>query len=128
MFLVGILSWWYGKGWRARVHMAMNRLRTTADIFSVGLLLRTLFNPFRQISADASGKSISEKLRAAFDKLLSRIIGATVRSFMIIFGLVVIILQFLFGMIMLIFWLFMPLLPAAGVVLMILGWVPQWAI
>lgn len=122
MFLVGILSWWYKDGFLSRIQTAKNRLVMSADLFSITLLLRTLFNPFRQISADASGASLSEKIRAYFDRLLSRVIGSVVRSFMIIIGSIVLVAQALFEMFTIVFWLFIPILPVAGAILMAIGW------
>lgn len=128
MFLVGIFSWWYGSGWIHRVQMMKDRLAASADLFSVGLLFSTLFAPFRQISADGIGGSFRDQIRAFFDKLLSRCIGAIVRTFMIIFGLIMMLVQSIFGAILLAFWLIIPLLPATGLILMVIGWVPQWMI
>jgi hypothetical protein len=122
MFLVGILSWWYGKGFYSRINIIKHRLLVVSDTFSIGLLIRTLLNPFRQISANGSGSTFSEKVQAFFDKLLSRIIGAVVRSFMVLFGSVVIILQVIFGIISLLFWLILPILPFVGLFLMIMEW------
>ena len=122
MFLVGMLSWWYGKGLIVRIQIIQKRLRSVADLFSVDILIRTLFNPSRQISADASGDSFPDKVRAYFDKLLSRIIGFFVRSFMIIFGSLIILLQVVFGLVILVFWLVVPVLPIVGLILMSIGW------
>lgn len=122
MFLVGILSWWYGDGFLRRIQITQKRLISSADIFSISLLIRTLFNPFRQISVDATGASLPEKIRAFFDRLLSRIIGAIVRSFMILFGSMFIFLRLILEVIMITFWLFMPILPVIGAILMVLGW------
>ncbi len=122
MFLVGILSWWYKDGFLGRIKIAQNRLVRSADLFSISLLIRTLFNPFRQISADASGASLSEKITAFFDRLLSRVIGSVVRLFMIIFGATVILFQSIFEFLTIIFWLFMPILPILGAILMALDW------
>ena len=124
MFLVGIMSWWYGNGLRGRAKMIVDRISHTNDYFSVGLLLSTLFSPFRQISAGSVDGPIGVQMRALGDKLISRMIGAIVRSFMIIFGLVVIVLQSLFGMIVLLFWLVIPLFPVMGLLIMVIGWVP----
>jgi hypothetical protein len=122
MFLVGILSWWYKDGILNRIRIAQNRLVMSADLFSIKLLIRTLFNPFRQISADTSGSSFPEKFRAFFDRLLSRVIGAVARSFMVIFGSIVIFLQVIFEFSFMIFWLLMPILPILGAILMALDW------
>lgn len=126
MFLVGILSWWYGDGWRARAAMIGNRIARTSDYFSVGLLLSTLFSPFRQISAGAVEGGIAIQLRALLDKLISRIIGAIVRTFMILFGLVTIVLQATFGGIVLVAWMVVPLFPIVGLLITVVGWVPTW--
>ena len=51
MFIVGLLGWWYGAGWRERARMIIERLAKAYDFFSLDLLIKTLFAPFRQISA-----------------------------------------------------------------------------
>ena len=118
---MGIFSWWYGSGWLARLQMMESRLQKSADFFSVKLLISTLFSPFRQISAESAAISLADNIRAFFDKLLSRVIGATVRSFMIIFGLVVMFLHILFGAAILLFWLVVPLLSVVGLIASIIG-------
>lgn len=128
MFLANILFWWYGGGWLGRVQIMKDRLAASADFFSIGLLASTLFSPYRQISAGSVAGSLGNQMRAFFDKSLSRLIGAVVRSFMIFFGLIVMLLQILFGFVMLGFWLIIPFFPVIGLIAMIIGWVPQWTI
>jgi len=128
MFLVGLLSWWYSDGLIDRVRMMRDRLLSSADFFSVSLLISTLFSPFRQISADSAAVSLGDHMHAFFDKLLSRIIGSIVRIFMIIFGVVTMLLQIIFGVVILTSWLIVPLLPAIGLAGMAIGVVPQWII
>jgi hypothetical protein len=127
MFVVGILSWWYSAGWRQRLTMLQERLAKTVDYFSIDLLLRTLFSPFRQISAGRVDGPLGVKLHAFFDRLISRAIGAMVRSFMIVMGVVAIVLHSLIGTVALIVWAIIPFLPAIGIVLFIVGWVP-WSL
>jgi hypothetical protein len=126
MFLVGILSWWYGKGWIERAQIMKNRLKSSADFFSIDLLTATLFAPFRQISAVSGQGSISYQVRAFFDKLLSRFIGAFMRISMIIIGSIIMILQIIFGIIILLFWSIIPFFPAIGLIGTVIGLVPQW--
>lgn len=126
MFLVGILSWWYGNGWLSRARILKDRLRASADFFSIGLLVSTIFAPYRQISVGNVGNSLNDRIRAFFDRLLSRIIGAFARTFMILFGSIAMLLQIIFGVIVLVFWLIIPLLPVAGLIAMAIGLVPQW--
>lgn len=123
MFLVGLLSWWYGSGLLKRLELMKTRLTSSADFFSIGLLITTLFSPYKQISAQETGENISERFRAFFDKLLSRFIGAFIRTFMIIFGSIVILIQLIFSIFTIVLWLFIPLFPAISVLLMMSGWV-----
>lgn len=127
MFLVGLISWWYGRGWVSQWKRIAHRFSLTLEFFSIGQLLVTLFAPFRQISAAGTGDvSVGGQLRAFLDKLISRIIGSIVRTFTIIFGLIVIILQGLYEIVIMIVWWFLPILPVAGFILLALGWVPTW--
>ena len=96
------------------------------DFFSIGLLLSTLFAPFRQISAGQAQGSLDNQMHAFFDKLSSRFIGAFMRIFMIIIGLVVMALQIVYGFIVMIIWPIVPLVPVIGLIAMAIGWVPQW--
>lgn len=126
MFLVGILSWWYGEGWKQRAGLIRERLARTLDFFSISLLLRTLFSPFRQISAGKIRGPIGIQLHAFFDRLISRLIGAMVRSFMIIAGSLIIALHIAWGIVVMICWAIIPLLPVAGILLFSIGWAPSW--
>jgi len=127
MFLVGILSWWYGRGWLAQWRRISDRWRTTVDFFSIGQLFSTLFAPFRQISATTTNASNPvAALRAFFDQLVSRVVGAVVRSFTILAGCIVIVLQVLYESLLMIFWWFLPVMPIVGFILLAIGWVPSW--
>lgn len=127
MFLVGLISWWYGRGWIEQWRRVLKRFKATLDFFSVGQLMSTLFTPFRQISASpGSDGSFGSAMRGMVDKLISRCIGAFVRLGTIIFGLVVILFQAVYVAVMMIVWWFLPLLPVAGLILLAIGWVPSW--
>lgn len=127
MFLVGILSWWYGRGWLSQWRRMSNRWRATVQFFSIGQLMATLFAPFRQISANSGDTSNpAAALRAFFDQLISRLVGAFVRFFTILAGCAIITLQVLYESLLMVLWWFLPLLPIAGFVLLAVGWVPSW--
>ncbi len=127
MFLVGLISWWYGRGWIGQLKRMAGRFSATLEFFSVGQLLSTLFSPFRQISAGGSGDgSIGSAFRNFIDQLVSRFIGAFVRFFTVIFGLIVISLQAVYELIVMVFWWFLPLLPIIGFIMLAIGWVPSW--
>jgi hypothetical protein len=126
MFLVGIISWWYGDGWKGQLRRIRDRLSASAGYFSIGQLFSTLFSPFRQISAGSSGGPVGTQLRAFFDKTLSRLIGAIVRLFTIGAGLIVMLVQAIVELIILLVWLVFPAFPVVGIIVAIIGWVPTW--
>lgn len=124
MFIVGLFSWWYSAGWKRRVLMVGERLASLYDYFSLGLLLRTLFSPFRQISAGSVRGSLSAQMHAWFDQLISRCVGACVRSVVLIAGVISLILRALVGLIEIVVWPLVPTLPVVMVVFAMMGWVP----
>ena len=126
MFLVGILSWWYGDGWRQRFALIKARLGRTGDYFSIELLLSTLFSPFRQISTGRVSGPLAVQMRAVFDRLLSRLIGALVRTAVLIVGVFVIGAQIVTGLIILALWALIPLFPVISLIASVIGWVPAW--
>lgn len=124
MVIVGLLSWWYTAGLIERLRRLRARLSSVADYFSLSLLARTLFAPFRQISAGQVDGPLPVQLRAFFDRLFSRVIGAVVRLIMIGVGTAALVGMVVYGLIVLAGWLLMPLAPMIGLVMMMTGWVP----
>lgn len=126
MFIVGLLTWWYGTGWRQRAVIVKERLAATMDYFSIDLLLKTLFAPFRQISAGQVRGPLAVQWRAFVDRLVSRCIGAVVRLILIFVGIVAIMFFAIAGLLNLILWAVVPILPVVGAIMMLIGWVPSW--
>lgn len=124
MFVIGLMSWWYGRGWRDAAMRAGRRLMSLEDYFSIDLLLRTLFSPYRQISASKVQGALGVQMRAFFDRLISRLIGAMIRLVTILIGLVAIVIYAVIGLLVLVLWAVVPLLPIAGIVLFVSGWIP----
>lgn len=125
MFLVGLISWWYGRGWMEQVRRSGDMLLRTLEFFSVGQLASTLFSPFRQISVGSGGAgSVSMRFSALLDRLTSRIIGAFIRFFTILTGVVIISLQAVYSGLVIVLWLAIPLLPVVGLGIYLLDWMP----
>ncbi len=124
MFIVGLLGWWYGAGWQGRLRLIGERLARAQDFFSIDLLLKTWFSPFRQIGTEGGGRGLSEQMRAMLDKLVSRLIGGIIRTFMIIFGALWLAFLTVAGLVELVLWFVVPAFPVVGLLLFAIGWVP----
>lgn len=111
MLIFAFLKWWYSRGFRSYLEKFIDALKNAADFFSIRLLVRNFFSPFRQISAEGtSSLALDARLHAFFDFLISCLIGATIRFFILIIGLVVICAQFALGLVGAVAW---PLAPVA---------------
>jgi hypothetical protein len=122
MMIVALFSWWYGAGWAQTAKRIGGRMQIVLDTFSVSLLARTLFAPFRQISAgQAQSKSFDAQVRAMGDRLFSRVFGAFVRTIFILIGLGGAALAGLFGVIELVVWPVVPFFPVIGIALAAMG-------
>ena len=124
MFIVGLFSWWYGAGWVRCISAVRGGLASIYDYFSLDLLLRTLFSPFRQISAGAVRGPIGVQLRALVDNLISRIIGGIVRTIVIVIGSVTLLLSCILGLVRIALWPLVPVLPVVFIMFALAGWVP----
>lgn len=113
MLAISFFEWWYSRGWTIYFQGFLARLHNTADSFSIGLLLKTLFQPFRQISTtDGKKTSAMEKF---IDALVARFVGFVVRVFIIIAGVVLMALLLIGGVILGILWPVIPLMPLVGI-------------
>ena len=117
MFMVDLIQWWYFRGWGMFVQDLKRKLGDAADFFSIGELLRTLFKPFRQISANSGETGMS----AFLDKLISRFVGFFARIFLIIFGGLAMLLEAVFGGVLIVLWPLVPVLPVVCIVMTFTG-------
>lgn len=127
MVIVGIITWWYSAGFVQALRSVGVRLAGLFDFFSIDLLFKTLFSPFRQISAGSVDGPLGVQLQAFFDKLISRLIGAVVRTVVIFVGIVCLVAMLVLSAFYLLVWLLMPFIPLVGLTLALTGWVP-WQI
>ena len=125
--LMAFISWWYSKGWLARAVTILDSLEKSIDYFSLPLLIKTWFAPFRQIDAGRLvNGSIEQRFRKLVDRTFSRIIGAILRTVVKLAGVFYIALRALLGLLMLVFWAALPILPIVFVILTFSGWMPHF--
>jgi hypothetical protein len=120
MLSLELFSWWYSQGWLQVIKSSGRRMVRISNIFSVPILLRTLWAPWRRI-VTYPGASIEAKLRAVGDNLVSRCIGFTVRIMVLITAGIMLVAVASLGLVSIIAW---PVVPFAIVGLIIKSFLP----
>lgn len=111
MMALEFFRWWYTHGWTLAFVRLRNKLTGIEQAFSVGILLRTLFAPWRRIIT-YPGDGIGAHFRAMIDNLVSRFIGFMVRIFVLIGAGVTGLIFGCFALLACVLW---PLLPPLAI-------------
>lgn len=119
---MAFFSWWYIEGWHRQMTNVLQRIALLMDMFSIDLILRTLFSPFRQIDANKVNGPLNVQMHAFIDKTVSRLIGALVRLAVLVAGCISIVVGCVAGMVYLAMWPLVPVLPLVGFIVMMQGW------
>ena len=122
MFALDAVIWWYKGGWSYIGRRSGRRLKRVADMFSVVTLLKTLFSPYRETYSGKAQGSLSDRLHALGDTLISRCIGLIVRICVIFIAVISLIVTLFITIVSLVIWPFIPLLPIIGLVLTAMNW------
>lgn len=117
MIFAEMLRWWYITGWAAAARRIISWTSTVEHMFSLGLLMKTLFAPWKRITS-APGRGLDAKMRASLDNLVSRCIGFVIRFFVLIIALGGMLVAFISGIVMTVVW---PLLPIMFIVFIVKG-------
>jgi hypothetical protein len=103
-----LFRWWYGPGWMQAVRNIGHWTEKVEQAFSVSILLRTLFAPWRRI-VSGGGRSLDAKIHDMLDNLVSRIVGFFVRLLVLIAAGFAFIIIGVLAAVMAVAWPLMPL-------------------
>jgi hypothetical protein len=117
MLALEMFHWWYTDGWAGSVRRLKARVGKVNEAFSIGLLFRTLFAPWRRIMTQP-GSGLDAHMRAFGDNIISRLVGFVARFFALMAAGVAVLFVTIFSAIELLIW---PLLPPASVGLLFGG-------
>lgn len=122
MAILEMYAWWYAKGWRVFAQRCRVWFSSITDFFSMDSLVRTLFKPYRQISAgSASNEPLSVRFEMFIDRTVSRLIGFVSRLVLLLVGVLIILVGGTIALALLILWPIIPFLPIVGVVVSLTG-------
>jgi hypothetical protein len=117
MLVIGFLQWWYGPGWRDMGRRVLGRAGSFASHFSLPILLRTMFQPWRRIITP-SGGSLQQRVQAMLDNLVSRWVGFSIRLMSLIAAVILMAATIIIGGALVLVW---PALPLVGLGLIAAG-------
>lgn len=114
MLFLSMFGWWYSTGWWWVISNAKTRLINVQRMFSVSILLRTLFAPWKQIVGMPNrNQSLDAKFRMKLDNLISRLVGFVVRTLTLLAALVSFVFVLMIEIIFILLW---PLLPLSIII------------
>lgn len=109
---MNFLVWHYHIVFRGLLQAWFNFVLFCFHLFSVNLLLKTLFSPWHrvEIASGEPGFSFAKFFEKLTFNFISRMIGFFVRSFFILLGLISSMFFFILGLFIVCLWLFIPFL------------------
>jgi len=111
ILLVRYLRWHFGDQTRKILRGWRNFLAFGIYFFSITLLLKTLFSPWKRISWSAGrGFDLGERFLVLFSNLFSRFCGAIARIPVILMGIFFELLVLVFGAGLFLVWFALPFL------------------
>jgi hypothetical protein len=120
MLALEFFTWWYGRGWQQLARNMQRRMSKTSNMFSIPILLGTLFAPWKRIIT-YPGASLDAKLRAFSDNMVSRAVGFVVRLFVLFTAAIMLIIVSMVAGIELAVWPCLPILVLITLVKGIIG-------
>ncbi len=122
MVILLALKWWYSAGWQwVWTQSVSERINWVNQAFSISALVRTWFSPFKQTYSKVNKGSIDFRVQAAVDNFVSRFIGSILRTIIIIAGLLCMILAVTTGVLAIILWPVIPLMPLIAIIFSVSG-------
>lgn len=121
------LRWHYARAFSDIFTIWRNITHFLFHFFSISMLARTLFSPWKRIEADRETQGFDPKdyLSTLLVNLIMRLVGAVMRSVLIAIGLAFVGLSVVAGLLFFAVWAILPFLigviVAAGVTLVIFG-------
>ena len=109
---MSFFSWWLlevpAKLWKITTSLS----RKIFGYFSIDLLLKTLFYPWKRDEVDTTNLSLDKKFQVWLMNLISRLVGAVVRAMTIFIGLGMTALTFIIGIVAIVGFYLLPLISA----------------
>jgi hypothetical protein len=108
--LIQYFQWHFTKMPKEILRIWKNYLRFYSYFFSIPLLLKTYFSPWRKYAwSYGRGLNLKRYAEAFVSNMFSRIIGAMMRTFLILIGLIFELFVLIIGSCIFLIWIFAPI-------------------
>lgn len=109
--LTAFISWWYGAGWGGTVKQTSRHLADLSQNFSISILVKTLFAPWKQLDAfKGVNQTLGDQFHRSIDKTISRFVGFMVRSMTLFAAIISVLILLIFRLVWIALWPCLPLL------------------
>jgi hypothetical protein len=116
-FLGDIFGWWYSKGiYDFFIYLKAIFLKIT-DIFSVRLLLRTFFSPWKRDVTPMESLPLNLMLQVIIFNLVSRLIGAFIKAIILFIYFIALAIFLSLTLFLVMLWLLLPLITILGLII-----------
>ena len=109
-------KWHYGRAYSSALVTGGNFMWFIVHFFSMPLLLRTLFSPWKRIQEEHDKQGLEDYFATIAVNVMTRVFGFCVRIFILFVGLSVLILGAVFILAWFIVWVFLPVLVIMSVI------------
>lgn len=116
MIALDYFLWWYSGGFLRLLKYLKSFIIILADNFSVGILVRTFFQPWKRDVTSTKGLSLDKIFRIWGWNLISRGFGMVIKSFTFLLFLAIFLSLIVFEFLAIIIWLLYPLVMVVGLV------------
>ncbi len=111
LIIPNYLSWHYSRGLSDYFKVWKNLTWFLWNFFSIQVLLKTFFLPFKRLQENYAGNlDVESFLNSIIITTLMRIVGMFARGFIIICGLVTLVFFIIGGLLGFVVWFFLPLI------------------
>lgn len=83
---LAVVFWWFVFKPKQLLYIYSKVIRKIRQFFSISLLLRTLFAPWKRDEINMGNLSLQDRLRVLIMNLVSRLVGAVVRGGTVMIG------------------------------------------
>lgn len=112
LFFSDYFIWHYTRAFRDILYVWSNFFWFLTHFFSIPLLFRTLFSPFKRVTEEHDKPGLEDYFATIVVNVVTRVVGFFARFFIILFGLLALLVWCAVLVCLMVFWVLAPLVIA----------------